>query len=59
MDKRCPTPWKVRYRNGVTAKIALTKLDRQDKDGHHEVRAYRCPCGGWHLTSKRERSKRG
>lgn len=50
---RCAESGKVRYRDEVAAGLALATLQRQDKDGHTEQRAYRCPaCRGWHLTSK-------
>lgn len=48
----CPTPRKVSYRDRYQALLALAVLARQDKPGHTETRAYRCPCGRWHLTSK-------
>jgi hypothetical protein len=48
---------KVRYRNNLDARIALAKLRAQDKSGHTERRAYRCPeCKAWHLTSKGKRT---
>ena len=43
---------KKRYRDEIAAKLAVAKLRNQDKPGHPERRAYRCPaCRGWHLTS--------
>lgn len=52
MKPGCPSS-KRRYRDEIAAKLALAELDRKDKAGHTERRAYRCPqCGGWHLTSK-------
>lgn len=51
----CPTPTKVAYRRHIDAKLALMKLNWQDKEGHHETRAYRCACRRWHLTSREER----
>jgi hypothetical protein len=48
---RCP---KLRDRDEIAAKLALAKVQWQDKDGHAERRAYRCPdCRQWHLTSRR------
>ncbi len=45
---------KVRYRDQIAAGLALDTLRREDKPGHTEARAYRCPlCGGWHLTSQK------
>lgn len=45
---------KVRYRDDIAAKLVLSRLVRQDKEGHTEARAYPCPkCRGWHLTSRR------
>lgn len=44
---------KVRYRDRIAALMSLATLRRQDKAGHAETRAYRCPhCHGWHLTSQ-------
>jgi len=44
---------KARYRDEIAAKLALAKVQRQDKPGHTERSAYRCPdCNRWHLTSK-------
>lgn len=46
---------KLRYRDSVSAKLALAKLQRQDKPHHTEARAYRCrTCQGWHLTSRKD-----
>jgi hypothetical protein len=45
----CPTPEKKRYATASAAQFfAVT-------DG---LRAYKCPCGSWHLTSKRVRRKK-
>jgi hypothetical protein len=42
---------KVRYITELGAKIALTRIHRDDEQG--ERRHYRCPrCRGWHLTSE-------
>ena len=53
----CPTPWKRAYRDEIAAKLALASA--QHKDGSRrpatETRAYRCPCGRWHLTSTKKR----
>jgi len=50
---------KRKYRSDIDAKIALAKLQCEDKEGHNEVRAYRCPdCGRWHLTKKKIRGGR-
>ncbi len=51
---------KVRYPDKIAARLALAMLHRQDKEGHHETRAYRCPlCRGWHLTSMEFRARVG
>lgn len=45
---------KRKYRDEITAKIALSKVRHQDKSwrGKLECRAYKCPtCKKWHLTS--------
>lgn len=44
---------KVRYRDEISAKIALSKIKVKDSPAHTEKRHYLCPeCAGWHLTSK-------
>lgn len=52
--RRCPTPDKVKYRDSAAAALALSRAGR---NGHRELksprRSYRCPCGRWHLTSKK------
>ena len=56
MPSPCPTPHKAKYRDEVAAKVALAKVQRQDK-AHRpktEQRAYRCG-RHWHLTSKARR----
>lgn len=53
--KRCDQ--KMRYADRIAALLAAAKLDRQDKPGHPERRAYSCPhCKGWHLTSQEKAS---
>lgn len=49
-------PSKRRYTSRLKASIALTKvmitaLSRGVEPGEFPQRTYRCPCGGWHLTS--------
>lgn len=52
--RRCA---KRRYRDQIDASLALAVLVRQDKEGHTERRAYKCPrCFGWHLTSQEKRT---
>lgn len=54
--KTGPACTKRRYRNEIAARLALAKIQRQDKPGHQESRAYSCErCRGWHLTSKDHR----
>jgi hypothetical protein len=44
---------KRRYRDEITAKLALFNIQMKDKPGHHERRVYECGlCGKWHTTSK-------
>jgi len=47
----CPTPGKTLYHSKLDAKIALASTQRSRKSSREETRVYRCPCGGWHLTS--------
>lgn len=39
------------YRDRVAALLALARIERKDKPGRNEKRAYRCRYGKWHLTS--------
>lgn len=47
---------KRRFRDEISAKLALADIQRRGKDSQRpkdERRAYRCPrCRGWHLTSR-------
>jgi len=48
---------KTRYRDEIAARIALAKIQQQDKPDRGERSAYRCPdCHRWHLTSKPPRT---
>jgi len=47
----CPTPGKAAYSSRLEAKIALASTQRSRASRREESRAYRCPCGRWHLTS--------
>lgn len=48
----CPTPRKSGYRSKLEAKVALASTQRSKSSRREEIRAYRCVCGGWHLTSR-------
>lgn len=51
---------KRKYRDEITAKIALSKVRSQDKSWRSklECRAYKCPsCHKWHLTSMEKYSR--
>lgn len=51
--KNCPTPNKHAYPNREQAHASLRRQWRQPRPGKHlPTRAYRCPCGAWHLSSK-------
>jgi hypothetical protein len=41
----CPTPHKVRYESRKAAKRARRRAHPEDS----RIRAYRCPCGSFHL----------
>ena len=46
---------KVRYRDAISAKLALARAQRKDSPRRPKVerRVYRCAqCHGWHLTSE-------
>lgn len=45
----CPTPEKRSYGTREAA-VFFARADG--------LRAYRCPCGGWHLSSKPKRGQR-
>jgi hypothetical protein len=49
MGEVCPTPRKKAY-DSITAAVYYARADC--------LRAYRCKCGKWHLTSKVRRGKR-
>lgn len=50
---------KVAYKSRVGALLALSRIQYEDKPGHTEKKAYRCPtCHSWHLTSKVRGGKR-
>ena len=52
MAKKYPCS-KVRYRDKLSAKIALATARNGRSSRREERRYYRCPdCLGWHLTSK-------
>ena len=46
---------KIAYKDRISALIQLAKIKNEDKSGSNECRAYKCKCGSWHLTSKKER----
>lgn len=53
----CPTATKTAYSTEAFATQALAWLRTvppQELDGPRPVRAYRCTCGDWHLTSRAE-----
>jgi hypothetical protein len=42
---------KVRYKNQISAMIALSKIFKNNSNDHDESRVYRCPdCKGFHTT---------
>lgn len=57
MNRRhCPTPAKIRYRDSDAAWAALAGINTGRRTaGRRETACYRCPCRGWHLTSKGRR----
>ena len=49
--------FKVRYRSRRAAEDTLSAIWARVKPGRRlETRAYKCPCGWWHLTSKPART---
>jgi hypothetical protein len=55
--RKTPSPCstgKFRYRDELSAKIALANTQRPTSSRREEARVYRCPsCRGYHLTSLR------
>jgi hypothetical protein len=55
MYRACPTK-KVRYRDRLSAQIALADTSRRHASKREEARVYSCSmCRGWHLTSAPKR----
>lgn len=55
----CPTPKKKSYLNNHDAEWALKMIwGDPTSTGQLPIRAYRCPCGLYHLSSKAEREVR-
>lgn len=49
---------KRRFRDKLSAKMALVDIGRKDRIQARERRAYKCPlCFGWHLTSQQRSAK--
>ena len=49
-SKKCG---KTRFRDEISAKIAMSKIAVKSTELKIPTRAYRCPlCSGWHLTSQ-------
>lgn len=56
----CPTPTKTSFRDRIAAELAVAKIGTHRKPlmgRDSPCRAYRCPCGKWHLTTKARRPK--
>lgn len=47
----CPTPLKTRW---ASQEQALASAANRTRKTPTALSVYRCPCGGWHLTSKRK-----
>lgn len=52
MSRVCTTPWKHAY---ATKQRALQSAGRRAGKAFARLRAYRCSCRAWHLTSQEER----
>lgn len=50
MERQCSTPAKRRYPTQQAAELASTRQVLWA--GGQFLRAYRCPCDWWHLTSR-------
>lgn len=49
----CPTPWKALYGNQSVAVARINEINSTvNRHTKTPQRAYPCPCGFWHLTSK-------
>lgn len=51
-EKACPTPLKVPYPGKKAALMGAAKTTRNTTT---PLSVYPCPCGSWHMTSKRKR----
>lgn len=49
----CPTPSKRKFQDRIAAELRLSTLRGRGVKSGELQRAYHCPCGGWHLTSKK------
>lgn len=48
---------KLRYKDKLGARIALSQTAAKTDGRRNESRVYRCPsCAGWHLTSRERAS---
>lgn len=50
--RKCPTPNKVGYHQGIHALRALQEILNKNDPMHRESRIYPCVCGKYHLSSK-------
>jgi hypothetical protein len=50
----CPTPRKARWLEEDDALATLDYVQQRGSTAVRPVRAYRCPCGWWHLTAQPE-----
>lgn len=57
----CPTAAKTPYSDRIAAELALARIVAEPGPPREKmpVRAYRCECGRWHLTSQEKAGARG
>lgn len=53
----CPTPHKRKHTNREQAEAVISRMWREGRNQRLPVRAYHCPCGMWHTTSKPKLTK--
>lgn len=56
--RECPTPDKAVYPDRIAAVTALASITQRVRSGAPD-RAYRCPCGRWHLASAPKHPRAG
>ena len=60
--RECPTPFKVFYESPREARQEASRIDsgrkKRKKVAYTPSHAYKCECGGYHLTTQRKSRQR-